>query len=848
MLTGRRINFVNLRVSNGLLGIYIPIMKKFSWVIPFLLVCTSAIITTKNYLNKEPREKEIPGNPGWQAQWYDLKKNPQGIVDWDLYRQVQNEVMDIRAMRAGALFSNVVERGPNNVGGRTRALWVDYADSSRVFAGGVSGGLWVSTNSGANWNPVDDDMANLSITSITQNPFDHDVFYYSGGEPAGNSTFINYYGAGIVGNGVYKSTDGGVSFSLLPATAIGAFSYTWQISHSISDTNEVYVGTANEGLWRSQDAGTSFVNVLPNKEITDIEVFADGSIIIAAHTDGLYFSPSGDSATFVEIAAGLPSGGFERIVLASCRTDRNYVYAMYENSSNDAVHSFWQSTNQGVTWTQKLSPTDDGINMPFPWYSLMLLVDDNQPQLVIVGGVDIAVSFNGGSGWSQGWDSHADYHVGLSDPMNPDYYYIGNDGGVHRYDINYFSNSSWELNNGYNVTQFYAGTYFPDSIRFWGGTQDNGTQSCRPTTISHEHIFGGDGAFCAVDLQSDYEGYVSWQNGHIQKTFNAHTTYPTFFEVMNEMDGDANGDIDDNTWFINPFEINELDGQQLYFPTRNRVWRTINGANNWEILTNPITDIYSIGISYSTDPIIYCGGSNRLYRVPSGVNSTPGDQVNLSSSIPFSALGSSMTCISVSPKNAGTLFISLGSIVASPRVYKVTNANTATPTWTSIHGDLPAGIGANWVDVSPYNEDFIVLATDFGVFTTSNGGVNWLVENDIPNVPVHQVKIRNSDLKVFVFTHGRGIWTADIPTTGMGTEDEIEIHANIYPTITTGEINITTELDDFEVTVYNLSGQKVAGTRNKNMVSIGGNASGMYLVTILQQGKRVYTEKVFLRK
>jgi hypothetical protein len=265
-------------------------------------------------------------------------------------------------------------------------------------------------------------------------------------------------------------------------------------------------------------------------------------------------------------------------------------------------------------------------------------------------------------------------------------------------------------------------------------------------------------------------------------------------------------------------------------------------------MTDPITNIYSIGISNSVDPIIYCGGTNKLYRVPSGVSSVPGDQVNISSSIPFAALGSSMTCISVSPKNAGTLFVSLGSIVASPRIYKVVNANTATPTWTSIHGDLPAGIGVNWVDVSPYNEDFIVLATDFGVFTTSNGGTNWLVENDIPNVPVHQVKIRNSDLKVFVFTHGRGIWVADIPSTGMSVEDEAANNTNIYPTITTGDINIKTTLDDYRVEVYNLSGQKISYARNESLISIAGNASGMYLVSIWKENKKLYTEKIFLKR
>lgn len=814
-------------------------MKKLLGFIPVFPVLLVAILTIQTVLRKPYDDKDVPGHPGWQQQWLYLKQNANGEVDYSLYNQVRQDVADIRFLRSGALFSNVAERGPDNVGGRTRALWVDYADSSRIFAGGVSGGLWVSTNKGQIWSPVDDDLASLSITSFTQSPFQHHVFYFSNGEIAGNS-------AGIPGNGIYKSTDGGQTFSLLPFTSNGSFNYTWQISHSLNDTNEVFVGTWTLGLWQTLNAGTTWKNVLPNKEITDIEVFGDGSIIVAAHHDGLYYSPSGDSATFTEITAGLPTSGFKRIVTASCRTNQNTMYAMYENSTSDAVHSFWQSTDQGVSWTARLSPTDDGINMPFPWYSMMLFVDDNQPNTVIVGGVDCAISFNGGNGWIQGWDSHADYHIGLSDPTNPDYYYIASDGGIHRYDVNYFSSTSTELNNGYNVTQFYTGAFFPDSARFWGGTQDNGTQSGRPISISHTHIFGGDGAFCAVNQQDSYEGYVSWQNGHIYKTTNAHSPDPTFFPVMNEMDGNSDGDIDDNTWFINPFEINELDGQQLYFTTRERVYRTINGANNWEILTTPLTDVYAIGVSPSIDPIIYLGGTNKFIRVPSGVNSVPGDHVNLSSTIPVAALGSSMSCISVSPMNQGNCFVSFGGIVASPRIYKVTNATT-TPVWTSIHGDLPTGLGVNWVDVSPYNENFIVAATDFGVFTTSNGGVNWLPETDIPNVSVHQVKIRNSDCKVFIYTHGRGIWTADIPTTGMGSESEAELNVKLYPTLTNGLLNIETPANEFVVEVFNLSGQKIFTGKNCPTFNINGHSSGMYLVKITA-GNKSYDKKVFLTR
>lgn len=791
------------------------------------------------YSSKDHDEKENPENPGWMSQLFEMKKNQFGEIDWKLINKLTAQTLAKRkSFKSSTLLSNIQEKGPDNVGGRTRAFIVDAANPNRLFAGGISGGLWVSTNSGGIWTPVDDNVANTSITWIVQSPFDHDVMYYTTGEAAGNS-------AGIPGNGIYKSTDGGTTFNLLPNSLIPQFTSTWKIVHSLVDSNTIFVASAWGGVFRSTNGGNTFHNVFGGGNITDIETFPDSSIVIARHGSGLFYSPNGDSASFTEFGnTVLPTSsvGIRRIQFEYAKSNPLIMYAMYENSTSDDIHSMWRSSDGGVTWTEKANP-GNFMYMPFPWYCMMFKVSDFNPNIVITGGVECGLSYDGGTTWLEGFNSHADYHVCVNNPTDPNEFYIGNDGGVHKYSLLSFGLFANNLNNSYNVTQFYAGYPFPTGSRWLGGTQDNGTQRGL-TSLTTDHVFGGDGAFCFVNPQNQNVSLVSWQDGHIQRSENSLDAFPDYNLSLYEMDSDANGDVDDNVWFINPFEGNELDGDQIFFPTRDRLWRSITGGYAWEPATSPITNLYAVGISNSLDPVVYVAGASKFFRLNSGLLSTPGMQVNLSSTIPSVVLGSFISSIAVSGRDPGTCFVSFSGIEANPRVYKLTNATT-TPVWTSIHGDLPTGLGVNWIEVSPYLDDYLFAGTDFGMYTSTNGGVNWELVDEIPNVPVHQVRIRKSDMKIFIFTHGRGTWVADIPNTGFSVENESMNTTKIFPTITTDIVQIETEVTDFEIHVYDMNGKLMSQTKNVNSISLLHLPSSMYLVSVYSNGKKLKTQRVF---
>lgn len=811
-----------------------------------LLIIFQSCTEVKYPQSEKPIIKsDIPGNPGWYKQWYEMRSDASGNFDYKLYRNVRMQTEQIRMKKGGGSnLTNIQEVGPDNVGGRTRAFLVDRDNQNLLFSGGISGGLWVSTNRGTSWAPVNDDVANLSITAITQNPFNSDILYYSGGEPAGNS-------AGIAGNGIYKSTDHGSTFQVLANSQNGDFDYVWKIEHSLVDSNTIYIATANDGLQRSTDGGMTFESLLTG-EITDIEVFEDSSVIAGRHGSGIYYSPNGNPGTFSLLSGGLPSAGsFNRIEMAYCKNTPQVMYAAFENTSGNYIQGVYKTTNGGSSWTATTDPGNGGISFAFPWYCLTLAVKPNDPNYVVIGSVGMGVTNDGGNSWVESAYSHADNHIVVFDPFDYTKFYVGNDGGVYRYDVTQHWFATLSLNNGYNVTQFYTGSFFPTGTKYWGGTQDNGTQSGTISDLSFDHIFGGDGAFTSVNQQAPNNAFISWQNGHIYKTSNAFNQYPDFLDVMNELDGDADGNVDDDTWFINPFEMNRQDGEQVYFVTRDRLWRTIDGAASWEPATALRTDLYAIGISNEVFPVVYVGGRGKLFRMDNAIGQFPGEEISLGSSIPMVVQASFMSCITVSPNDKSTIYVSFSTVSNEPRIYKVTNATGSSPTWTAINGDLPPGLPINWIEVSPYNEDVMIIATDFGLYTTMNGGQNWNLEEEIPNVPVHMVRLRHSDNKLFIYTHGRGIWTANAPTLGMGTQNQFtDIELMVYPTITDNIVNVKSSAVIKSLELISSTGQILASISVNSQKFIWDAsilANGIYYVRASHDNGKVSSVK-FIKK
>lgn len=706
-------------------------------------------------------EKEEGAGPGHFKFMHEIK----GDVPFNAVNNWEKQTRFSK--RSGEVLDSFREIGPYNVGGRTRGIVIDKSNINRYFVAAITGGMWVSEESGKNWKAINEKEITLNISHLAQNPLNPDILYYCTGEGAGNS-------GGAPGAGIFKSSDHGKTFSQLSATANGNFNSTWRIVCSTVDTNTLYVSLNSGGVYRSKDAGQSFERVvITSRQVYDMEIFPDGSLMISIRGQGVYTSATGDDGSWVLQNTGLPSGsGVGRIELAYCQEQPNVVYAAVSNQNNTALAGFYKSQDQGISWVEKGNPDDQGGTYPFTWYTLAVQVKQDDPNAIIIGSVNLVYSRNGGNTWSLAKNSHADYHVMAQHPSDKDLMIIGNDGGAHAYNWSDLSNYE-DLNWGLNITQYYTGTFAPMNISIMGGYQDNGTQYTLNGNDTFRKAYGADGSYTEISQQDPSLAFLSFQDGRIFRVDGFGSNKLTTTDILNDMDGDGDKKVDDGAWFIHPFGINKQDGEMVVYPTKKRVYLSVNGGILFDVITDEInigTNIqpFSVGITNQLNPAVYIGGSNALfYRIKNVRLTKPGKEENLRSFVPTNLYSSFMSCITPNPVNHTELFVSFTNYSNEPRVWKVIKADSDTPVFVNISGNLPVGMPVNWIDVDPASADSVFFAgTDRGLFYTTDGGQTWFQEDAIPNVVVDMVRVRASDRRLFIYTHGRGAFTARITPYG----------------------------------------------------------------------------------
>lgn len=714
-------------------------MKKFlanSFLVAFSIGILFFIIL-KN--KEEPTKNRM--FPGWEKQWFEMKKNEFGIIPSGMYSKWHKADLENAkrfTYRTSELIESITELGPFNVGGRTRALLVDRGNSNKLFAGAISGGLWVSTNRGANWTALNDHSPNLSVSCITQSPFEYNKIYYGTGESRANS-------ADVPGEGVFMSLDGGATFTQLASTIINShFAYIWAIKHSETDSNTLYVGTNDGGLYRTVNSGLTWERVFSLNRVTDIEVFPDGSVIAARQFDGLYYSPNGNSGTFTKIQSNLRQSSNYRIEVEKCESFPSVVYAAFENSSGAGVNAFYKSSDGGKTWVATAAVPN--VESTYQAYCLVLGVHPSDTNKVLCAGVRPRYSNNGGATWLNAKDSHADYHSFAFHPSLPNEFYLGNDGGVHRYTWTSPS-TSVNLCNTYHVTQFYAGNFFPSGLNYLGGTQDNGTH--RRLSGATSQVYHSDGGYAHVSQQNPNKGYQERQYGEIRVSNNLQAAIPSFSAIYSG--------ITDSKPFIMPYEMNMANDSQIIALASAGVWVTVNSGNKWTKLSSR-GNLYALALTEDVyKPTVYYGGSNnRLIRYDNIYETN--QEINLSATAPPTHLNDYLGGISIHPFDKTTIYVCYTNYSDRAKIFRVDSANTQSPVWKNISGNLPQGLPVNMVQAHPQDDRKLFAATDFGLYCSSDGGETWIKETTMPNVAIHQLRLRKSDLSLFAFTHGRGVW------------------------------------------------------------------------------------------
>ena len=267
-------------------------------------------------------------------------------------------------------------------------------------------------------------------------------------------------------------------------------------------------------------------------------------------------------------------------------------------------------------------------------------------------------------------------------------------------------------------------------------------------------------------------------------------------------------------------------------------------------MTNDLlAESFAVGLSSALNPTAYIGGtSSRIYRVDNAATATPGDEIELwgQGNIPnnTSFLGGTIGCIEVDPNDAGTIYCGMTNVDDRPRIWRIRNANTDNPVWDDLHANLPESLPVNWIEVDPEMSDHLIIGTDYGLYSSLNGGASWNKDTRLPNVPIDQVKLRHSDRKLFIYTHGRGIWSADLKDNLVAKVSQQELNQMVvYPNPTSEYIQFSKTPS--QVAIYAMNGA-VMYRGNENRINVSNWQAGTYLLDLMLDGA-TSTRKIVIR-
>ncbi len=545
-------------------------MKKIGLLLSVMAVSVVAAIFVHHNFNNEDIEVPPMFSPDggemftaerakWELNRYKdpaTGKIPRGIKskEMDFVRQhFPNSKNQI-----GLQGSEWVRRGPFDIGGRTRAVAFDVRDENIILAGGVSGGMWRSTDAGETWVRTTTPEQLQSVTTIVQDIREgyEDTWYYGTGEAHGNSAHIS-------GDGIFKSTDNGRSWERIegtytnsPQSGNSLFDYTWRLvmDHTSDNPNGViYAACSQKGIFKSTDgghnwksciSGTGYFNEIVISKTGRLYATLSNKYITMGTESGIFTSEDGDKWTKIN-----PNDFPEktaRIVPAIAPSDERQVYFIAEtpgkgflttNSRGGKLwHSFWKMTDISEDGDfSDLKWEDRSKNLPRPdkvrghintqgSYNMCLHVKPDNPDVVFLGAVTVYRA-NDGFKTPQNWDwiggtcpyendqceyyyryenHHADNHKILFLPSNPNVMFTASDGGLHKTIDCMAEKVEWvSLNNNYFTTQFYCigiDHATPESEILVGGMQDNGSiwlQTSQEDEVSHE-LTRGDGFWCQI--------------------------------------------------------------------------------------------------------------------------------------------------------------------------------------------------------------------------------------------------------------------------------------------------------------------------------------------------------------
>ena len=693
--------------------------------------------------------------------------------------------------------------GPALMSGRISDIIIHPKNENIWYVSAGSGGVWVTQNSGTTWESIFDGQKSYSIGCISLDPQNPNIIWVGTGENVGGR-HVGY------GDGIYKSSDGGKSWKNM---GLNKSEHLAKIIIHPNNSNILWVASqgplwskgGERGIYKSIDGGETWKQTLgDNKWVGATDLLIDPrspNVLYAAtwqrHRTGAGYMGGGPGTAIYKsvdsgenwekLQNGIPKSNLGKIGLAISPQNPDVLYAAIELDRRKG--GVYKSQNQGANWI-KMSDAVAGGTGPH-YYQELFASPHNFDELYLADNY-MQVSKNGGKTFTRmnETEKHVDNHAVAFKKNDVNYVLVGCDGGLYE---SFDKTKNWKFIDNLPITQFYK-IAVDDAKPFYnvyGGTQDNNTQGS-PSRTDNIHgirnsdwfvVLGGDGHQPATEPGNPNIIYAQWQQGNL----NRHDRLTG--ENINIKPQPQLGEKNERFNWDAPILVSPHNPKRLYFASQ-RVWKSEDRGNSWNTISEDLTkniervttsffgkkqkwdnawDVramsnYSTITSLSESPIkeglIYAGTDDGIIQVTED-NGKKWQKIKFENikGLPATAFVNDIKADQFNKDIVYAVFDNHKYGDYDPYIYKSFNRGK---TWKSISNNLPKNT-ILWRLVQDHkNNNLMFLGTEFGVYFTNDGGLNWnKLKGGMPNISVRDIAIQKRENDLILGTFGRGIYILD---------------------------------------------------------------------------------------
>ena len=731
----------------------------------------------------------------------------------------ESAIAELNSSKISALrFRNI---GPALMSGRIGDLAIHPNKPNTWYVAVASGGLWKTVNSGTTWQPIFDNYGSYSLGCVTLDPNNPSTVWVGTGENVGGR-HIGF------GDGVYVSYNNGGSFKNM---GLKDSEHISKIIVHPHDSNVIFVASqgplwsdgGQRGIYKSTDGGETWNQVLakgPWTGATDLIIDPENPNVLYAAMHqrhrtvaallnggpetGIHKSTDGGE-TWIELTSGLPGGDKGKIGLAISPQKSNVLYAAIELPQREG--GFFRSDDSGASWKKQSDYVAGGTG---PHYYQEIYADPHRFDVVYHANVVLGRTEDGGKTFAGvgNRNKHVDNHAVAFHPTDPDFLLVGCDGGLYR--SNDFGDT-YDYTENLPLTQFYKVDVDYDwpVYHVVGGTQDNNSQYGPSRTLSRNGIrnadwritIGGDGHDCAIDPENPDIIYCESQQGFLRR-FDRKTGESVDIRPQPEK-----GEMNLRFNWDSPIHISPHNNERLYFASRKLhrsddrgdSWTAVSGdlSRNldrfklpmmgrvwsidatWDLLAmSQFGNITSVSESPVVEGLIYVGTDDGLIQVTEdgGENWRKIDQIFGIPEFFF------VNDIKADRHDADTVYACVDDHKTGDYKPYVLKSTDRGATWKIISNDLPERHICWRINQDHEEPNLLFLGTEYGLFTSVNGGDNWVKMAGIPCIPVRDIEIQRRENDVVAATFGRGFYVLDdyTPLRDMSKEN-LDADFHMFP-------------------------------------------------------------------